>query len=127
MMPFTTRRFLKLFSYGVFLIALIFLPACFNSASGPSRFNASIKTAENVGQLKELETELTVTPEKAALHPDYQVINNIAVPYISEYRMGPGDVLEIVYHLKYEKMPEDYRLEVQDKISINIPYYPKYS
>ena len=128
MMPFTTYRFLKPFSYGIFLIALISFPACFHSASdGPSRFDASIKTAEDVSQLKELETQLTVTPEKAALHPDYQIINNIAVPYIPEYRMGPGDVLEIVYHLKYEKTPDDYRLEVQDRISINLPFHPQYS
>ena len=128
MVPFTTYRFLRPFSYGIFLIALISFPACFHSASdGPSRFDASIKTAEDVSQLKELEIQLTVTPEKAALHPDYQIINNIAVPYIPEYRMGPGDVLEIVYHLKYEKTPDDYRLEVQDRISINLPYHPQYS
>ncbi len=128
MIPFTTYRFLKFFSYGIFVIPMIFFSACFHSASdGPSRFDASINTAEDVGQLKALETQLTVTPEKAALNPDYQIINNIAVPYIPEYRMGPGDVLEIVYHLKYEKTPDDYRLEVQDRISINLPYYPQYS
>ncbi|MFH0994385.1 MAG: polysaccharide biosynthesis/export family protein [Pseudomonadota bacterium] len=102
-------------------------PSCSHTPNGPSRFDASIKTAEDFSQLKELETRLTVTPEKAALHPDYQVIENIAVPYIPEYRMGPGDVLEIVYHLKYEKTPEDYRIEVQDRISINLPYHPQYS
>ena len=61
------------------------------------------------------------------MHPDYQVIDNIAVPYVPEYRMGPGDVLEIVYHLKYEKTTDDYRLEVQDRISVNFPYQPQYS
>jgi polysaccharide export outer membrane protein len=112
----------------MFLIALISFPACFHSASdGPSRFDASIKTAEDVSQLKELETLLTVTPEKAALHPDYQIINNIAVPYVPEYRMGPGDVIEIVYNIKYDKSPEDYLLQVQDKISINFPYHPQFS
>ncbi|MGD9972539.1 MAG: polysaccharide biosynthesis/export family protein [Desulfatirhabdiaceae bacterium] len=106
---------------------MFLLPACFHSSDGPSQFDATVKTAEDVQQLKELETRLMVTPEKAALHPDYHVINNIAIPYIPEYRIGPGDVLEIVYHLKYEKTSEDYRLEVQDKISINLPYYPQYS
>lgn len=127
-MQFATFRFLRFFSFGMIPIALMFFPACFHSApDGPSRFDASIKSAEDVSQLKELETQLTVTPEKAALHPDYQIVNNIAVPYIPEYRMGPGDVLEIVYHLKYEKTPDDYRLEVQDRISINLPFYPQYS
>ncbi|MFZ3048000.1 MAG: polysaccharide biosynthesis/export family protein [Desulfatirhabdiaceae bacterium] len=90
-------------------------------------FDATIKNADDVDQLKQVEKQLTITPEKASLHPDYQVINNISVPYVPEYRIGPGDVLEIVYHLKYEKTPEEYRLEVQDKISINLPFYPQYS
>jgi polysaccharide export outer membrane protein len=109
------------------LIPLVFFTSCVNSPDVPSQFDTSIKTAEDVDQLKRLETQLTVTPEKAALHPDYQVIDNIAVPYVPEYRMGPGDVLEIVYHLKYEKTTDDYRLEVQDRISIHFPFQPQYS
>lgn len=77
--------------------------------------------------MKKLEKQLTVTPEKAALHPEYQVIDNIAVPFVPEYRIGPGDVLEIVYHLKYERSVDDYRLEVQDRISIHFPFQPQYS
>ncbi|MCG6533456.1 MAG: polysaccharide biosynthesis/export family protein [Syntrophales bacterium LBB04] len=90
-------------------------------------FDANIKSPEDVDSLNKLQTQLTVTPEKAALHPDYQVIDNIAVPYVPEYRMGPGDVLEIVYHLKYEKTEDDYRIEVQDRISINFPFQPQFS
>lgn len=127
MMPFTTYHIRTFFCYWIFLISFMFLTSCSHTSDGLSKFDASIKTAEDVNQLKQLETQLTVTPEKAALHPDYQIINNIAVPYIPEYRMGPGDVLEIVYHLKYEKTPDDYRLEVQDRISINLPFYPQYS
>jgi hypothetical protein len=109
------------------MTSLVFITSCGHSPDVPSQFDTNIKTAEDVNQLKRLETQLTVTPEKAALHPDYQVIDNIAVPYIPEYRMGPGDVLEIVYHLKYEKTPDDYRLEVQDRISVHFPYQPQYS
>ena len=127
MMSFTIYRIRTFFCYGIFLIYLMSFPSCSHNSDGISKFDASIKTAEDVNQLRQLETQLTVTPEKAALHPDYQIINNIAVPYIPEYRMGPGDVLEIVYHLKYEKTPDDYRLEVQDRISINLPYHPQYS
>lgn len=128
MTSFVTHRFLKP-CYVVLLTLtwLVCFTSCMHSPDVPSKFDANIKTAEDVNQLKKLETQLTVTPEKAALHPNYQVIDNIAVPYIPEYRVGPGDVLEIVYHLRYEKTPEDYRLEVQDRISINLPYYPQYS
>lgn len=109
------------------ITSLVLLTSCMHSPDIPSQFDANIKTAEDVNQLKRLETQLTVTPEKAALHPDYQVIDNIAVPYIPEYRMGPGDVLEIVYHIRYEKTTDEYRLEVQDRVSINLPFYPQYS
>lgn len=119
----------KTYCYGVFLmLASLVVPiSCAHSPDNSSKFDASIRTAEDVGRLKTLETQLTVTPEKAALHPDYQVIDNISVPYIPEYKMGPGDVLEIVYHLKYEITPEDYRLEVQDRISVNFPFQPQFS
>jgi len=127
MMPFMTCRIRTFFSYGIFLIFLMSFLSCSHTPDGPSRFDASIRTVEDANQLKQLETQLTVTSEKAALHPDYQIINNIAVPYIPEYRMGPGDVLEIVYHIKYEKTPDDYRMEVQDKLSINFPYHPQFS
>jgi polysaccharide export outer membrane protein len=109
------------------LISLVFCTSCVHSPDVPSQFDTNIKTAEDVNNLKMLETQLTVTAEKAALHPDYQVIDNIAIPYVPEYRMGPGDMLEIVYHLKYEKTTDDYRLEVQDRISINFPFQPQYS
>ena len=111
----------------VLTTSLVLLASCVRGPEVPSQFDANIKAAEDVNQLKMLETQLTVTPEKAALHPDYQVIDNIAVPYVPEYRMGPGDVLEIVYHLRYEKTADEYRLEVQDRISINLPFHPQYS
>jgi polysaccharide export outer membrane protein len=129
MESFISHLFLKPCCHVVVLTmtSLLFFTSCVHSPDVPSQFDTNIKTAEDVNQLKRLETQLTVTPEKAALHPDYQVIDNIAVPYIPEYRMGPGDVLEIVYHLRYEKTDDDYRLEVQDRISIHFPFQPQYS
>lgn len=129
MAPSCSHRFMKPCRYAVLLslISLIFSASCVHVPDVPSQFDTNIQSAEDVKQLKKLETQLTVTPEKAALHPDYQVIDNIAIPYVPEYRMGPGDVLEIVYHLKYEKTNEDYRLEVQDRISINFPFQPQFS
>jgi len=129
MAAFFSQLFLKPCCHIVILTVtlLVFFVSCVHVPDVPSQFDADIKTAEDVNNFKRLEKQLTVTPEKAALNPDYQVIDNIAVPYIPEYRMGPGDVLEIVYHLKYEKTEDDYRLEVQDRISINFPFQPQYS
>jgi polysaccharide biosynthesis/export protein len=129
MSSFFPNLFLKPCCHVVVLTmtSLLFFTSCVHVPDVPSQFDTTIKTGEDVNDLKRLETQLTVTPEKAALHPDYQVIDNIAVPYVPEYRMGPGDVLEIVYHLRYEKTDDDYRLEVQDRISINFPFQPQYS
>jgi polysaccharide export outer membrane protein len=115
--------------YGVLLILaiLVFSLSCAHYPDSSFKFDASIRTAADIDQLKNLEMQLTVTPETAARHPDYQVIDNISVPYIPAYRMGPGDVLEIVYHLKYEISAEEYRLEVQDRISVNFPFQPQFS
>jgi len=70
---------------------------------------------------------LEITPDKVKGNPDFRVINNAAVPYVPEYHIGPGDVIEVVYHIHYEKSPEDYRLEVQDRISVHLPYNPQFS
>jgi polysaccharide export outer membrane protein len=127
MISLIIQHVFKLIYGTVSLALLVCFASCSHSPGPSSSFDASIKTAEDVSRLKQLETRLTVTPEKAALHPEYQVINNIAVPFVPEYRMGPGDVIEIVYHIRYEKTPEDYRIEVQDKVSINFPFHPQFS
>jgi len=127
-MSYIEHLFMKPFVFGFLLVGLISFPAClYVTSNSPSHYDAFIKTEDDVRQLNQLEAQLTVTPEKAALHPDYQIINGIAVPFVPEYRMGPGDVVEIVYHIKYEKTNNEYQLEVQDRISINFPYHPQFN
>lgn len=92
-----------------------------------SQFITKVDTKQDVESLKIKEASLTVTPEKATFHPNYQVIENVAVPFVPEYKLGPGDVVEVIYHIKYESSQEDYKLEVQDKISINFPFHPQFS
>ena len=115
----------------VFIIAVGVLAllsvSCSSTGNKEQKFDVYVKSPEDVKELKKVETMLTVTPEKAALHPDYQVLEEIPVPFIPEYKVGPGDVLEVVYNIRYEKNPGDYRLEVQDKISITLPYYPQFN
>jgi polysaccharide biosynthesis/export protein len=100
---------------------------CTHTAEKSDRFDLYVKEEADLKKRDQLQAMLTVTPEKAALHPEFQIIENIAVPYLPEYRIGAGDVVEIVYHIRYEKTSEEYRLEVQDKISITFPYHPQFS
>lgn len=118
----------KLHKRQIVLLLAVVLPCLLMVlACAHKEFDVEIEEPENVTDLKKLETALTVTPEKAVLNPDYQISENIAVPFVPEYRLGPGDIIEIVYHISYGKTPDDYRLEVQDKISIHFPYHPQFS
>jgi polysaccharide biosynthesis/export protein len=111
---------------GVFLIALL-VYSCTHTPDQKERFDLKVRTAEDVANLHKLEDDLQMTPEKAASHGDFKVVEDIPVPNVPAYRIGPGDVVEIVYHIRYEKTPEDYRLEVQDKISVTFPFHPQFS
>jgi len=95
--------------------------------SKKDEFVVHIRQPEDLKKLDKIETMLTVTPEKAVHHPDYQIVEQVAVPFIPEYRMGAGDVIEIVYHISYDDPIEFYLLAIQDKISINFPYHPQFS
>jgi len=116
------------------LVSCLFFVSCHlysgNSAAKESEkdeFVAHIRQPEDLKKLDLIETQLTVTPEKAVHHPDYQIVEQVAVPFIPEYRMGPGDVIEIVYHISYDDPIEFYLLSIQDKISISFPYHPQFS
>ena len=98
-----------------------------NTNKKESGFDVYVRQPEDVKELNKVESLLKVTPEKAALHPEYQTLEKVAVPYVPEYRIGPGDVVEIVYHIQYIRTPESYRLEVQDKVSLNFPYNPQFN
>ncbi len=92
-----------------------------------NQFVAHIRNPDDLKKLDRIETILTVTPEKAVHHPDYQIIEEISVPYAPEYRLSVGDVVEIVYHIRYDEPLENYYLEVQDRISVNFPFHPQFS
>jgi len=87
----------------------------------------TVSSPEEVENLEQEEQKLQVTPEKAALHPDYQILENVSVPFAPEYRIGPGDVVEVIYNFRYDQTPDAYRLEVQDKISVVFPFHPQFS
>jgi len=112
----------------VFIATVALLCAgCCGTPQNEQKFDVYVQKPDDVKELQKVETQLTVTPEKAALHPDYQVMQEISVPYIPEYRIGAGDVLEVVYGIRYETAPSEYRLEVQDKIGVTFPYHPQFN
>jgi len=116
----------SLLNFAVWIV-LLFLAACAYSHSDNGSFDLRVKQPEDVKALENLEGTLTVSPATLADTHGYQIIKNIVVPWSPEYRVGPGDIVEAVYHIRYERSPEPYRLEVQDKLSVNLPFYPQFS
>lgn len=46
---------------------------------------------------------------------------------IIPYRLAPGDVISVHYYKSYNSLGEDYKIDVGDKILINIDRHPEYS
>lgn len=47
------------------------------------------------------------------------------IPYYeAEYKLGPGDVLEIIYHLEQKPAIEEYTIAVGDRIVVEFYYHP---
>ena len=117
--------------YSYFLIVAVlscmFLTACAKPQLAREDFDVVIEQDQDMNNVGKIETLLAMTPEKAMLHPDYQVIENIAVPFVPHYRIGPGDIVELIYHIRYDRIEENYFLEMQDKINIHFPFHPQFS
>lgn len=45
---------------------------------------------------------------------------------LPDYRLGPGDVIEIIYQLTNRKRDEPYRIDISDELEIVFPYTPKF-
>jgi polysaccharide export outer membrane protein len=73
---------------------------------GDELMEAVKKLKENVVTLKtKLDEEVTQNEALFKKEPPH-------------YRVRPGDVIEIIYHILYEENPGDYLLEVQDSVKI---------
>jgi len=108
------------------LVTVLVLPSC-QSRPSKTELDAIVASPGDVETLHKVEQERAITPESVAGKSGYQILDGVAVRDLPEYRMGTGDILEIVYHINYEKNPETYRFEVQDKVNIFFPFQPQFS
>ncbi len=46
---------------------------------------------------------------------------------LDSYRLSPGDILEVMYHISLAAEAQDYRLGVNDEINIDFAYHPQYN
>jgi len=93
-------------------------------SSGPV---VTVTDQAGVQEVLDQQSQLALTPASVGDNPAFKVLDGEAVPDIPAYRMGPGDVLEVVYHIRHEITVKDYRLDVQDRISVAFPYHPQFN
>jgi len=67
-------------------------------------------------------------PDFQALFQPAQQASDIPTKQIvlPTYRLNIGDQLEIIYHVKHTISREDYRLKIEDTVSIRFPFQPQY-
>ncbi|GAB6036602.1 polysaccharide export protein [Fundidesulfovibrio butyratiphilus] len=86
-----------------------------------------VKDAADVAKLEKMETGLELTRKDVANNPRLTVLDGTVIEKLPEYRIGPGDILEVVYHINYTKSDENYRLQVQDRINVLFPFNPQFN
>jgi polysaccharide export outer membrane protein len=126
-LPADSNGFLPpLAAAAVFLAAALVFGGC---SSGMRSQNADVVVKDQAGveKLANLQKSLDLTTEKAANNPGIQVVSGAAVAKVPEYRLGPGDVVEVVYHIQYDKVDAPYKLQVQDRINVAFAFHPQFN
>jgi polysaccharide export outer membrane protein len=111
--------------YYVVLFALVGLALIMCSCGG--RMDVDIHGKADLPKLDKAEEGLELKPKMAADDPHVTVVDGVAVERLPAYRIGAGDVLEVVYHIQYDKVDEPYRIQVLDRINVLFPFNPQFN
>lgn len=111
----------------VLAACLLFAWGCVRSNKDSSDPVVTVKDQAGVQEVLDQQKSLELTPQSVADNPGFKVLDGEAIPDIPTYRLGSGDVLEVVYHIRHEITVKDYRLDVQDRISVSFPYHPQFN
>lgn len=121
-------RFTRSAAAFVAVAACLFIAwGCAGSRKDGSDPVVTVTDQAGVREVLDRQKQLEPTPANVADDPGFKVLDGEAVPDIPTYRLGPGDVLEVVYHIRHDITVKDYRLDVQDRISIAFPYHPQFN
>jgi polysaccharide export outer membrane protein len=112
---------------GILALGLTLAAGCVRKGKEGDQPVVTVKSQDDVKTVLEQQKSLEITPESIKDNPGFKVLDAAAVQDIPTYRLGPGDVLEVVYHIKHEVTPKDYRLDVQDRISVSFPFHPQFN
>lgn len=103
-----------------------FVSGC-SSMRSDKNADVVVKNAADVAKLEEVEKDLALSRKDVASNPRLTVLDGAVIEKLPEYRIGAGDVLEVMYHIEYNRSDEDYRLQVQDRINVLFPFNPQFN
>ncbi len=86
-----------------------------------------VESKPDIKELQKLQRQKAIIPASMPEGVVYQQIDGVDVEIMPEYRMGPGDVLEVVYHIQYALEEATYKIEIQDRINVYFPFHPQFS
>lgn len=109
-----------------FVVSALLVSGC-SSMRSDKNADVVVRSAADVAKLEEMEKGLTLDRQDVANNPRLMVLDGAVIEKLPEYRIGPGDVLEVVYHIDYNKSNDAYRLQVQDRINILFPFNPQFN
>ena len=108
-------------------VGLLCAWGCVRSSKDQPESIVTVQDQAGVQQVLEQANALELTPVSVTDNPGFKVLDGAAIPAIPTYRMGAGDVLEVVYHISHAITINDYRIDIQDRLSIAFPYHPQFN
>ncbi|MBN1900852.1 polysaccharide biosynthesis/export family protein [Candidatus Sumerlaeota bacterium] len=134
------RKFFKTIVFpAVCLLFPVIFPACAGKHYNPYGKKQDIPPASYEGRIKNryYASDRFEEPTKPSVEeyrmegkkfpPEAQIElieDTTLFPENAGYLLGPGDVLEIIYQLRYVKQEEDYKITLQDEIDIEFFFTP---
>lgn len=127
--PKVLERFLLVIPTWLLLLPFFLLQAgCSMTDALSKNVAVVIEEPADVGKITQKEQELSLSRiDGDKLPAGVERVAGVPVQILPEYRIGAGDVLEIVYHIEYQRVEEEYKLEVQDRLTISFPFQPQFS
>lgn len=121
-------RHTSFFTISLVLLVTLTGTSCSNADNLKGKVAVVVNQASDVKALHALEKELSLNQEARSPRPaGIEAVDGATVPAQPAYLIGAGDVLEVVYHFEYKKAMEEYKLAVQDHISVNFLFQQQFS
>lgn len=109
---------LKKFYFIILILTLLFINGC----ASESGITSGVKRTPGGETVQLRETDNLTEAEKNKLRQN--LIKEVREGF-TFYRLSPGDMLEVMYHLSLVSEAQDYRIGVNDELNVDFYYHPQ--